>query len=124
MTKADFKKQRIQSESWYDPEYDRKLVEQSIAKQYHILPSEQGELSYSDWALLVSGIMEDTPLGQVVLIRKENNREHIKKFSSYERKIYNEWRSFIAERKREDKDTSEKVILNFENTFRAMFGKG
>lgn len=124
MTKADFKKQRIQSESWYDPEYDRKLVEQSIAKQYHILPSEQGELSYSDWALLVSGIMEDTPLGQVVLIRKENNREHIKKFSSYERKIYNEWRSFIAERKREDKDTSEKVILNFENMFRAMFGKG
>nr|MCR4889008.1 bacteriophage Gp15 family protein [Ruminococcus sp.] len=56
------------SDKWYDLEYDRELIVQSVAKQYGLLPSEQEEMSYSEWLLLVGGIMEDTPLGQTVLI--------------------------------------------------------
>ena len=123
MKKNDFRNPKAQTDIWYDPDYDRKLVEQSIAKQYHILPSEQGELSYSDWALLVSGLMEDSPLGQIVLIRKETDRKRIKNFSVYERRIYNEWRNFLAGKKQEDKAESQKAILNFEDMFREMFGK-
>ena len=40
--------------------------------------------------------MEDTPLGQTVLIRKENDRERLKRFSPYENRIRNEWRKFRA----------------------------
>ena len=48
--------------NWYDVESDRVLIEQSIAKQYGVLPSEQGNLRYADWAKLVGGLMDDTPL--------------------------------------------------------------
>ncbi len=123
MRTADFRQtNQAKTDIWYDPEYDKELVAQSIAKQYHILPSEQGELSYSDWASLVSGIMEDTPLGQIVLIRKEDDRERINNFSPYERRIYNEWRDFIAKKKREDVKNTMKAIHDFENMFRNMFG--
>lgn len=123
MRTADFRQtNQAKTDIWYDPEYDRELVAQSIAKQYHILPSEQGELSYSDWASLVSGIMEDTPLGQIVLIRKEDDRERMKNFSPYERRIYNEWRDFIAKKKRRDVKNTMKAIKGFEDMFRNMFG--
>ena len=65
---------------WYDLEYDRTLIEQSIAKQYRVLPSEQGDLHYSDWLKMVSGLMDDTPLGRIVMIRSENDKERIKNF--------------------------------------------
>ena len=60
----------FRTETWYDLEYDKDLIAQSVAKQYGKLPSEQDEMHYSEWILLVGGLMEDTPLGQTVLIRK------------------------------------------------------
>ena len=65
------KKQQNDEETWYDLEFDHVLIEQSIAKQYGVLPSEQGALKYSDWAKMVSGLMDDTPLGRVVAVRSE-----------------------------------------------------
>ena len=56
------------------------LIEQSIAKQYRVLPSEQGDLRYSDWIKMVSGLMDDTPLGRIVMIRSETDKERIKIF--------------------------------------------
>lgn len=72
------------------------LIEQSIAKQYHILPSEQPELSYSDWAKLVSGLMDDTPLGRIVSIRSETKKEILKSFTQEQNEIRREWRQFVA----------------------------
>lgn len=78
-------------------------------------------MSYSDWTSLVSGIMEDTPLGQIVLIRKEDDRERIKNFSPYERRVYNEWRDYRANKKREDTRSVMSTINGFEEMFRNMF---
>lgn len=75
---------------------DAVLIEQSIAKQYHILPSEQPELSYSDWAKLVSGLMDDTPLGRIVSIRSETKKEILKSFTQEQNEIRREWRQFVA----------------------------
>ena len=47
------------------------LIEQSIAKQYGILPAAQGELGWAEWVKLVGGLMDDTPLGRVVAVRNE-----------------------------------------------------
>lgn len=109
------------SEVWYDLEHDAELITQSVAKQYKLLPSEQEKIHYSEWLLLVGGLMEDTPLGQIVLIRKEKDRDRIKRFTPYEMRIHNEWRSFrtkklLANAKPED------FSKQFEKMFSAMFG--
>lgn len=109
------------SEVWYDLEHDAELITQSVAKQYKLLPSEQEKIHYSEWLLLVGGLMEDTPLGQIVLIRREQDRDRIKRFTPYEMRIHNEWRSFrtkklLANAKPED------FSKQFEKMFSAMFG--
>lgn len=78
-------------------------------------------MSYSEWLLLVGGIMEDTPLGQTVLIRKEKDRDRIKRFTPYETRIHNEWRNFIAKEKLAD-SKPEDFSKMFEKMFSKMFG--
>lgn len=109
------------SEVWYDLEHDAELITQSVAKQYKLLPSEQEKIHYSEWLLLVGGLMEDTPLGQIVLIRKEKDRDRIKRFTPYEMRIHNEWRSFCA-KKMLANAKPEDFSKQFEKMFSAMFG--
>lgn len=80
-------------------------------------------MHYDEWLLLVGGIMEDTPLGQVVLIRKENDRDRLKHFTQHEHRIRNEWREFRAEQKvKKEKKSPEDFAKQFEKMFAAMFG--
>lgn len=97
------------------------LIEQSIAKQYGVLPSEQKEMKYSDWAVLVAGIMHDTPLGQVVNIRRETDYNVIRKFSAEQKKIYNDWQKFIYSNKTEAELVQQQNML--EKMLSSMFGK-
>jgi len=80
-------------------DYDRVLIEQSIAKQYGVLPSAQGDLRYSDWAKMVSGLMDDTPLGRVVGTRMEQDREILKHYTPEQRRIRSEWTQFCAQKR-------------------------
>lgn len=120
------KKQTItfgnQREKWYDLEFDRELIIQSIAKQYGILPEDQEELPFPDWTLLLGGIMEDTPLGQIVLIRKENDKKKLKNFGKYEHHIRNQWRNFCAGKKLNEVKDPEIFAADFEKMFAGMFG--
>ena len=109
------------TEKWYDLEYDKDLIVQSVAKQYGILPSEQDEMHYGEWILLVGGLMEDTPLGQTVLIRKENDKERLKCFTRHEHRIRNEWRSFIAKQQLSRNKKPEDFAKMFEDMFKNMF---
>lgn len=99
------------------------MIIQSVAKQYGLLPSEQEELSYSEWLILIGGLMEDTPLGQTVLIRKEENKERLKHFTQHEHHIRNEWRNFRAKQKLSSGAIKkpEDVAAHFEKMFAAMF---
>ena len=83
------------------------MIEQSLAKQYGVLPAAQGELPYWEWARLVEGLMDDTPLGRVVAVRTEKNRERIKAFSPWQRKIRAEWRAFQVEQAAAQMDQEE-----------------
>lgn len=67
--------------------------------------------------------MEDTPLGQVVLIRKEDNKDRLKNFSKYEHHIRNEWRNFRAGQKKAEANPLD-VAKYFEKMFAGMFGQG
>lgn len=124
--RLDFRKPKQQIEFWYDMEKDAVLIEQSIAKQYGIIPSEQEELKYSDWAKLVSGLMEDTPLGRIVSIRSETDREVIKKFTSEQKKVYNDWQRFRSRKIMRDPEffrSYEEQMKALERSFAAAFGK-
>ena len=49
MLTPDFSRRAPNEDVWYDLEHDRVLIEQSIAKQYGVLPSDQDSLSFADW---------------------------------------------------------------------------
>ena len=112
-------------ESLYDLDYDRELIIQSIAKQYNILPSEQENLHYSDWYRLVAGLMHDTPLGQIVRFRSEDNKAIIKNFDRYEKQIRSEWTACRSQKARETFTEQDKLetARYFERLFKGMFGK-
>lgn len=123
--RPDFRKPSpAPSEIWYDPEYDQELIRQSIAKQYHIIPSAQGDLKYRDWAEMVSGLMEDTPLGQIVRIRMEKDPSMLKNFTEHERQIRGEWAQFLAQKALCDplyQKAQDKKFLDLERTLASLF---
>ena len=92
--KHDFKKPRTTSEHFYDVEFDKDLIESSLATQYGIRLRQEPDISYAEWARLVSGLMPETPLGRVVQIRMEKDPKVISKFGEYERKVRADWSKF------------------------------
>lgn len=98
------------------------LIEQSIAKQYHILPSQQGELSYCDWAKLVSGLMNDTPLGKVVELRAETDKEILKNMTAEQRAERQKWFDFCNSAQRISEEDMRKQQEALEKMIAAMFG--
>lgn len=120
--RSDFPKKKNRSDDYYDTEYDAILIEQSIAKQYHILPSEQGDLSYCDWAKLVSGLMNDTPLGKIIEIRSEDDRDIIKNMTSEQLAIRNEWQEFKISQTVYSKEDMKKQSEMLEKMMASLFG--
>ncbi|HEX2986152.1 MAG TPA: hypothetical protein VHO71_04980 [Caproiciproducens sp.] len=100
-------------------------MEQSIAKQYGVLPSEQENLKYSDWSKMVSGLMDDTPLGRVVGIRSETDEDIIKNYTKEQRAVRDDWSRFLASRVT-TKEFSEvdwnNQIAELEHAFALAFG--
>lgn len=85
----------------YDVEFDAVLIEQSIATQYGILPNEQAQLPYEEWSKLVSGLMDNTPLGRIVSIRGEKDFKVISQMNPWQRQVRAKWQSFLASRAKE-----------------------
>ncbi|MGN1412456.1 MAG: Gp15 family bacteriophage protein [Oscillospiraceae bacterium] len=73
---------------WYDIYEDWGLIEASFLKEYGIrLRQEVSQLSWGEFCSLLSAIGEDTPLGRIVSIRCEDDREHLKYFTPKQREI-------------------------------------
>ena len=79
-------------------------------------------MSWPEFCTLVSGLMPDTPLGQIVSIRAEIDSKVIKNFNSDQKKIYNDWRLRQANKQLEDTNKLDKDIANLEKMFASMFG--
>ncbi|SDP01245.1 hypothetical protein SAMN04515624_105123 [Eubacterium maltosivorans] len=50
-------------------------------------------MSWSEFANLLQGILPETPLGQIVSIRCEENKEILKYFTPDQHRIRNDWRA-------------------------------
>lgn len=88
-----------------------------------MLPSEQENLKYSDWAKMVSGLMDDTPLGRVVGVRSETDQEIIRRFTPEQRAIRQDWERVRAKRilQLPEKELRQQ-FAQMEQAMAAMFG--
>lgn len=71
---------------------------QSVAAQYGVLPAAQRELPWPEWERLVSGLMEDTPLGKLVAVRTERDPAALRRMMPWQRKARRDWNRFLARR--------------------------
>lgn len=77
---------------FYDLHEDWALIESSFAQQYGIrLRKEYQTMSYDEFCTLLSGLKPDTPLGSIVSIRCETDKDVIKHFTPQQKKIRNDW---------------------------------
>lgn len=79
------------------------------------------EINNLDWGELISdisGLKGDTPLGNIVRIRKEKDPEILKKFTPEEIKIRNEWLNKSASQISEE--NYKQAMENIKNMFKAM----
>ena len=97
---------------WYDLVDDWELIEASFATQYNLRFKDLCEMQWSEFCTLLSGIMYKTPLGQIVSIRAEEDKEIIKNFTKEQKEIRNSWRNKMNEEiisKMSDADKLKKV---------------
>ena len=66
------------------------MIEASFLSQYGVR-LKTAELDFDEFLNLTSCLMPDTPLGQIVAIRSEDDPDIIKEFNSAQKKIRNDW---------------------------------
>lgn len=116
-------KRRNPVDSWYDFYDDWDLIEASIAKQYGIrLRNEIKTISWNEVKMLISGLLPDTPLGKIVSVRCENNKDTLKTFTPEMKRIRNEWRNRVAQGKLKNEDALNDTFDNMAKSLKAMFG--
>lgn len=69
------------------------LIEASFTAQYCIRLRNEMDMPWGEFCTLLAGIMPETPLGQIVSIRAENDKDTLKNFTKEQHKIRNEWRN-------------------------------
>lgn len=113
----DFQSQN--SEAWYDLVDDWDLIESSFSQQYGIrLRKTIDDMEWGEFISLLAGLNGDTPLGNVVRIRSENDPKKIKEFNKYERQIRNEWKRKNV--KQLSKEEYTQVIKGFQEMFKSI----
>lgn len=90
--------------------------------QYGIRLREENDMTFSEFCTLLNGIMPKTPLGQIVSIRSEDDKDILKNFTKEQHRIRDEWRNDnnpVSEMTEEEKIAKEK---EFEMLMAKMFG--
>lgn len=63
-------------------------------------------MPWEEFCDLLSGLSADTPLGKIVAIRAEDDREVLKNFTKEQRRIRSEWRNRRAKRRTAEENAS------------------
>lgn len=109
-------------EVWFDLFEDWGLIEASFATQYGIRLRQEEDMSWGEFITLLSGLNSKTPLGQVIAIRSENDKEILKHFTPEQRRIRNEWRSRNFKKLVTiSKEEAERQIKEFQEMMRKAF---
>lgn len=109
-------------QKWYDFYDDWDLIEASIAQQYGIrLRAEINTISWSEVKMLIGGLLGETPLGRIISIRSENDKDMLKNFTPDMHRIRNDWRNKMANDKLKDVDRLNETFSNMEKMLEVLF---
>lgn len=122
MSKPDFEGKDKQTEKWYCLYEDWDLIEATFATQYGIRLRNEPDMTWGEFCTLLTGIMPETPLGQIVNIRSENDREKLKLFTPEQKRIRSEWRNRQAKQVTFNPIEAAKAIEQFEKMIAEAFG--
>lgn len=115
---------RESSEPYFDLFDDFDLIVSSFQTQYgiRIYSCDFKQMKWKEFAALLSGLGPTTPLGRVVAIRSEEDKEVLKNFTKEQHKIRNEYRSKINQKiiQNTDKEQYEKDMQNILNMFKSI----
>ena len=94
----------------------------SFQSQYGIrLSRELKGMKWNEFKALLTGISSETPLGRIVSIRAEEDKEILKHFTKDQRRIRSEWRSRrVAQMPKQDR---EEALRQLEQAFIAAFAE-
>ena len=116
----DFKNQQNR-ETWYDFEEDWELIASSLKKQYgYSIRKEIENMSWAELSSDISGLMGDTPLGNIVQIRSEDDREILKNFTQDQKNI--RWKYRIKMAQNVNQEEFKKTITDLQKAFKEMAG--
>ena len=76
---------------------------------------------------MVSGLMDDTPIGNVVHIRGERDGKTRAKFTPAQKAIYDDWQTFLSKRAKSDpkaRENAAKKIAEIQRMISSIFGGG
>lgn len=118
----DFSRPNSKPNTWYDLYEDWGLIETSIAMQYSIRLRAEPDMTWDEFCTLLAGIMPETPLGQVVQIRSENDREKLKNFTPEQKRIRNEWRANMTKQAEWTDAEKEEAVKQFQSMISQAFG--
>lgn len=79
-------------------------------------------MTWDEFCTLLAGIMPETPLGQIVSIRSENDREKLKSFTPDQHRVRNEWRSRAVQHVEWSEADKAKAVQEFQNIIQQAFG--
>ncbi|MBP3469703.1 MAG: hypothetical protein J6K26_09340 [Lachnospiraceae bacterium] len=101
---------------------DFDLVVASFQAQYGIRLSKQlNDMKWDEFKALLVGIGPDTPLGRIVSIRAEEDKEVLKYFTREQNRIRNDWRT--KHRKvNAKKESQEQILEQLKQAFISMAG--
>lgn len=71
--------------------------------------------------MLIAGLLADTPLGKIIQIRSESDKDQLKNFTPEMHKIRNDWRNRAAKDKLKDEDALNKTFDNMEKMLKILF---
>lgn len=118
-----FKKRQPYLEQYYDLREDWDLIESSFAAQYSIR-LRTTNISWNEFCSLLSGLMPETPLGNIVSIRSEKNVKVIKAFNPAQKRIHREWQLKAAKNRAAVNPADlNKDLQSLNSAIKNMFGK-
>lgn len=104
-------------ERYYDLFDDWDLIVSSLLQQYGIRVYSTGfkRMKWAELSALIAGIGPDTPLGRIVSIRAESDKDRIKEFTPDQKRIWSAWRKKLAGQK--TKQDMEQMLDMFKTGF-------
>lgn len=117
--KKHFAAPSSKEDPYYDIFEDWALIESSFAQQYGIR-LRQESMQWDEFCTLLSGLKADTPLGGIVSIRSEKDKEILKHFTPEQKKIRNDWQKRKMKKKVINKNDYDQAMKMFEMAFSNM----